>query len=302
MPSCPYQKGNTQFCNAKRSPDTSFPHSFTDRMDDSPMADAKTSFLIRCCCAMICWLSMALYYASPTQAQSFYPHEVGNTWLLRSPDGVHTHTVTIKPSAPINGEAVNLIENNIDGDVVQFFTKSEPDGIKLLRSVVSPPVLNQVTFDYNPPQFFLPTSLDLASRWTIESLATLPHIGAVGAISRAEVVAIEDVVMPAGTFRDCLKIVQNTTFDLGTTAGQTSTTMWLAPDIGPVKMIDWLNVIFELRDYHIAEPVPADPPPVRIPRPPPPLFLFAADDWTQKFPASNPSARVVHYMAYVGGD
>ena len=67
--------------------------------------------------------------------------------------------------------------------------------------------------------------------------------------------AIEDVTVPAGTFQDCLEIEQQLQTQLSpalATFPSTSSTMWLAPDIGLVKATNSEGVVFELIDHNIA--------------------------------------------------
>ena len=69
-----------------------------------------------------------------------------------------------------------------------------------------------------------------------------------------EVVAIEDVVTPAGAFENCLKIRirTKTTAALGTS--RSTAYQWLAPDIGPVKFETGQDIVFELASFTLVTP------------------------------------------------
>ncbi|MCG9132154.1 hypothetical protein J5I95_10775 [Candidatus Poribacteria bacterium] len=69
--------------------------------------------------------------------------------------------------------------------------------------------------------------------------------------STNEVVAVEDVVTPVGTFEDCLKIkiLTKTTAAFG--SSRSTSYQWLAPDIGPVKFETGQDIVFELVSYNL---------------------------------------------------
>ena len=53
-------------------------------------------------------------------AQSYYPDELGNTWFLRSTDGIDERTVTIKGPETINGKALKIIEEKTNDNINQL--------------------------------------------------------------------------------------------------------------------------------------------------------------------------------------
>jgi hypothetical protein len=189
--------------------------------------------------------------ASIGYAASYYPDELGNTWFFRSTDGIDERIITIRGPETINGEVVKIIAEQTNNNVNQLFIKTELDGVKLFRSVVSLDPLGDITFDYSPPQTFLPIPIELGSQWTVQSETEIPLAGRIRTTNRAEVVAIEDVTVPAGTFRKCLKIEQNIILSLTIADLELSNAMWLAPNIGIVKSIDTNEIVFELIRYNI---------------------------------------------------
>ena len=173
-------------------------------------------------------------------------------WSLRSTDGIDKRVVTIKGPQIIRGEELRIIEDQTNDDISQFFIRTEADGVKLFRSVAPITLLGQITFDYSPPQVFVPIPINLGSQWTVSGEATLPLLGTIRSIIRSEVVSIEDVTVPAGTFRNCLKLEQNITHRLIIGNLELKNTIWLAPDVGFVKAINTRDVIFELIRYNVA--------------------------------------------------
>ena len=169
---------------------------------------------------------------------------------------MNRRTVTIKGPEIINEEELRLIEEDTNGNVHQLFVRPEADAIKLFRSVVSIAILGEVTFDYFPPQVFLPVPVNLGSTWTIQGETEVAVVGKVRTTNRGEVVAIEEVITPAGTFRNCLKIEQNITLNLAIADLVLDNVMWLATDTGIVKATDTNGVIFELVSFNIAKKEP----------------------------------------------
>ena len=215
----------------------------------------------------ICLLSVAIVCgsASDSHAQSYYPDEVGNTWVLHSTDGIDERVVTIEGTETIGTELVKVISDGTypisdptNSNPNKFFIKTEPDGVLIFRAIATVAVLGEITIDYSPPQTFLPVPIELGSEWIVsgESTASLGFLAiTIEATNTAKVVAIEDVTVPAGTFRDCLKVEQQLQTQLSpalATLPSTSSTMWLAPDVGLVQALNSDDVKFELISYDIA--------------------------------------------------
>ena len=205
----------------------------------------------------ICLLSIAVVCGavSDSQAQSYYPDEFGNTWILRSTDGIDERIVAVEGPETIGTESLRVIVDRTNDNTSKFFIKTEPDGVLIFRAIASVAPFGAVSIDYSPPQIFLPVPIGLGSEWTVTGAAKL-SLGIIGitieTTNDAKVVAIENVIVPAGLFRNCLKIEQQ--IRLSTGGAQFSpqnSTIWLAPDIGLVKAISTDNIIFELIRYEI---------------------------------------------------
>ena len=214
----------------------------------------------------ICLLSIAIVCGSVSdgQTQNYYPDDFGNTWILRSTDGIDERVVTIEGPETIGTESLKVISDGTypisdptSNNPNRLFIKTSPDGVLIVRAIASVAILGQITIDYSPPETFLPIPIGLGSEWTVSGESTASLFGLsikIEATNTAKVVAIEDVTVPAGTFRDCLRIEQQLQTQLSpalATFPSTSSTMWLAPDVGLVQALNSSNVKFELIDYDI---------------------------------------------------
>ena len=213
-----------------------------------------------------CFVSIAIVCSLVPlgHAQNYYPDEFGNTWILHSTDGIDERIVTIEGPEAIGTESLKVISdgthpvsNPTDSNPNKFFIKTEPNGVLIFRAIASVEILGEITINYSPPQTFLPIPLEVNSEWIVSGEATASLLGLaikIEATNTAKVIAIEDVTVPAGTFRSCLKIEQQLQTQLSpalATLPSTSSTMWLAPDFGLVKAISTKNIIFELIYYDI---------------------------------------------------
>ncbi len=204
--------------------------------------------------------------ASHGQAQNYYPDDLGNTWTLRSTDGIDERVVTIEGPETIGTESVKVISDGTypvsdpaSNSPNKFFIKSTPNRVLLFRATARVQGLD-ATIDYSPPATFLPIPIGLGSEWTVIGTAKLLGGLLTSEVTNvAKVIAIENVTVPAGTFQNCLKIEQRLSSPLPLSFSQ-QITMWLAPDFGLVKSINNSGVTFELIDHNI----PIDGPVVAV--------------------------------------
>lgn len=210
--------------------------------------------LLRLVYAVACAICISGVFEFTPQcyAQNYYPDEFGNTWRLRSTDGVEEKIVTIEGPEIVNGEELRIIMDQSPEDLSKLYIKTEADGIKLYRLVAEVPLIGEVVYDITPPQDYLPNPLDLGTKWTIEGEASVPLLGTIQSIIESEVVAIDDVTVPAGSFPNSLKIEQTVTNVVLIGNVEVDMTMWLAPNVGIVKTIDRRDVTFELVSYNVA--------------------------------------------------
>ena len=216
-------------------------------------ADHRYCFIYLLSIAIVCGL------ASNGHTQNYYPDEFGNTWILRSEDGVEERFVTIEGPETINGEELAVISdgtypvsNPASNNPNKFFIKSTPNEVLIFRATATVQEI-PATIDYSPPETFLPVPIGLGSEWTVTGDAKVLLLGVeinIPTTNTAKVVAVEDVTVPAGTFHDCLKIEQELAAS-GLLSFSTQSTMWLAPDFGLVKSLNNDDITFGLIDYNV---------------------------------------------------
>ena len=206
-------------------------------------------------------------------ARNYYPVAIGNNWVFRQTDDKGTSRIieisklTKEMMQLEQGEPLELPGNlrqesmrvildrtetkrqqagrNRRMPTTKRFVFTKADGIKQIGlSYEFPPRNNNrqgwaMTFKYDPPQDYVPNSIRLATKWTVEGERNNVRRGRV--VTRKvnrEVVKLENVRCPAGTFRNCLKVSEVRVFERGGVErrGSSAGYIWLAPKVGPVKM------------------------------------------------------------------
>lgn len=141
-----------------------------------------------------------------------------------------------------------------DGENDTFFVQNRSDGIYqivllstagLLRSI------NTTQFEDTMVMKMMPTTFNIGDSWTVYTMDTTYEETGYRYSIQMETVAqaqgIETVLVPAGTFENCLKLfltwsmstvvvsLSDTTDTLYSSDDESENTMWLAPNIGNVK-------------------------------------------------------------------
>ena len=208
-------------------------------------------------------------------ANSYYPVTVGNKWVFHRDNGKDRYTIKVATSE----EAANRIEvqrpgaggpegqqrlpadiqqggvrvistQNNETSVSTRFIVTQPDGIRQVLLVLrdAPAVGNQRlaggVFTFNPPQDFVPNPIHLGSKWISSN-----NDGAIKIKTERKVVKVETVTVPAGTFQRCLKISEDVVVTLGNNQKRNLSYMWLAKNVGPVKLINPDEEVFQLVEY-----------------------------------------------------
>ena len=228
-----------------------------ERKDYISMKDRFFTAVYRYCFIFLLSIAIVCGLITDGYTQNYYPDDFGNTWTLRSTDGIDERVITIEGPEIIGAESLKVISDRTNGNTSKLFIKAEPAGVLIFRALASVAVFGEVTINYSPPEIFLPSPIELGSEWTVFGEAKASLFGLeikIGVTNAAKVVAIEDVSVPAGVFQDCLRIEQQLQIQLSpalATISPTSSTMWLAPDIGIVQALNSDNIKFELIDYDI---------------------------------------------------
>lgn len=202
-----------------------------------------------------------------TNAQNYYPADIGNTWVLESTDGAERNTYTIKATDELfNGAQVRVLEitTEILGTSAVttsiFHVEVAEEGMKLHKIVAElGDVFGVAHVEFLPPAIFFPPVLQLGEIWETQGETEVNIVGTVTVSSVNEVVALEDVVTPAGTFKNCLKIRVRTRSTAALGTSRSTSYQWLAPDHGPVKFENDQDIVYELvRSNLLATEMPYD--------------------------------------------
>jgi len=184
---------------------------------------------------------------------AYYPTDLGNIWVLETEDGTERVTYTIEASEErIKGKEIARFKRTAEtvgadettGET--YFVHFDDEGVKLHKVVAElGSIFGTATAILSPPVLFFPASLEVGDTWefTLESEVILT--GPVSVTSAYEVVAVEDVVTPAATFENCLKIQLNSR-TVSTSIGRSTSYQWLAPNVGIVKVETDQELVFNL--------------------------------------------------------
>ena len=199
---------------------------------------------------------------SAASAQNYYPTDIGNTWVLESTDGAERITYTLEtPEEDLSGEQFRTLKiitevlGTSSANTSTFLVEVNEEGMKLHKVVAElGDVFGISRIEFSPPAVFFPPTLQVGEIWETLGETEVYLVGNVKVSSINEVVAIEDVVTPAGTFENCLKIriLTKTTAAVG--SSRSTSYQWLAPDLGPVKFETGQDIIFELISFNLVRP------------------------------------------------
>lgn len=207
-------------------------------------------------------LVLLLFHASAVltvAALEYYPANVGNIWVLETEDKTEQVTYTIEATEErFNGRDTFVLKRTAEtlgadestGEV--YFVHLDPVGIKLHKIVAElGSVFGTATADFSPPVLFLPVSLELGDSWEIALETEVILTGKVLVSYVYEVVVVEDVITPAGTFENCLKVQLETRTTSRLGVGRSTSYQWLAPNVGIVKVETDQEIVFNLVSFNL---------------------------------------------------
>ncbi len=207
-------------------------------------------------CVGLLVVVLLLYSSMVATAETvaYYPTDLGNIWVLETADGTERVTYTIEASEErIDGQEIALFKRTAEtagaeettGEV--YFVHFDEDGVKLHKVVAElGSFIGTASAVLSPPGLFLPASLALGVSWEFTLETEVILTGPLSVSYVYEVVAVEDVVTPAGTFENCLKIQIDSRTVSTLSVGRATSYQWLAPNIGIVRVETDQERVFNL--------------------------------------------------------
>lgn len=206
------------------------------------------------------WLMLALVFTlvSPVAAQNYYPATIGNTWILESDTGEDRRTYTLEGPETVEGKEFTVLKIATEGprletpDIDRYFVSVGDEEIGLHKTILDEGSLGTVTAVFEPAATFFRLRLAVGDTWKISAELKLTVLGReidLENTTDVEVVSLEKVETPAGTFENCAKVklrqrVTSVFLNLDATSYQ-----WLAPDVGPVKYINSDGIEYHLVSF-----------------------------------------------------
>ena len=197
-----------------------------------------------------------LYASIVATAESvvYYPTDLWNIWVLETEDGAERVTYTIEASEErIDGKEIALFKRTAEtlgtdettGET--YFVHFDDDGVKLHKIVAElGSIFGTATAILAPPALFVPASLALGDSWEFMLETEVILTGRVSVTYTYKVIVVEDVVIPAGTFENCLKIQIDSKTVSASSIGSSTSYQWLAPNVGIVKVETSQDLVFNL--------------------------------------------------------
>jgi hypothetical protein len=183
---------------------------------------------------------------------------VGPSEQVTTPAGVMARRSTLSERGMLDGQfnEINMVQTSHVGWVGDWLSLFQEEVIGDATQEPSAEV-------YSPPLRFLKKTLNVGDTWNVgierQEGLTLP--------TRARVLELEDVAVPAGTFKQCLKLmnevveprgrIKNEGLELNVTRGRIVETLWFAAGVGVVKAeltatmtLDLMGVAIEMQRTH----------------------------------------------------
>ncbi len=211
------------------------------------------------------WTLLALVFSfvCTAAAQNYYPATIGNTWVLESDTGEDRRTYTLEGPETVDGKELTILKIETEApdiettDIDLYFVSVGDEEIGLHKTILDEGVLGIVTAVFEPAATFFRLRLAVGDKWLISAELKLAVLGReidLENITDVEVVDVETVETPAGTFENCAKIalrqrVKSPFLNLDSTSYQ-----WLAPNVGPVKYLNSDGIEYNLVNSKVGEP------------------------------------------------
>ncbi len=205
-------------------------------------------------------LSLICSFVLTATAQDYYPTTIGNTWVLLSEDGAERRTYSIEEPETDEDEGIiilRILTETLGTDVVDndvYYISDDAGDLKLHRTKLEEGAFGIAAAILDPPAIFFPADLPIGRTWEIITEIELNLVGTVNTTSTIEVVAVEDVETPIGTFENCVKLKISRKIVTALVTQRPFYYQWLGPDVGPVKYENDQGIVYELESYNLVEP------------------------------------------------
>jgi hypothetical protein len=193
---------------------------------------------------LCCVLAVALFWVCAASAQEYVlkdymPQGIGSKWTMKSTGGRGEETLTVEVTerVDINGAQVPMtVTKGADGRVrTGIADLASPDKYTVYgqlfggRPGAGGAPAEPTRMDYNPPAEF-------PGKLTVGQTAEAAYKTKFGdreadVTMKIELAGLENVIVPKGTFDNCLKLVITTKFG----DREMKRTVWLAKGVGAVK-------------------------------------------------------------------
>ena len=196
---------------------------------------SKSLIMVIVVCASLCFAgeSMVLYEAGP-----YFPMAVGNYWIFQdsSVTGIDTSRTEIIGTTEIDGYPAYIVADGEDTVQVQSLS----DGIYRHQ------IINLADmFPVNVRMRMLPNPFDISDEWIVFTIdTTIYSVIQITITMTGQAVGFENIVVPAGSFNNCLHTeytgIYCYTSPMGSDSGELSPmNMWSAEEVGVVMSIDY---------------------------------------------------------------
>ncbi len=209
---------------------------------------------------MIMVFGIVCSFTLTAMAQDYYPTNIGNTWVFLSVDGTERRTYSIGESDNVDDEGIitlKIVTETLGTDAVAtdiYYISDGAGDLKLHRTKLDQGTFGIAAAILDPPTIFFPADLPLGRTWNIITQAELNLVGTVNTTSTIEVVAVENVETPIGTFENCVKLEISRKSVTALVTLRSTSYQWLGPDVGPVKYENDQGIVYELESYNLVEP------------------------------------------------
>jgi hypothetical protein len=170
-------------------------------------------------------------------SETFFPLQPGMTWTYNIISDKHpnkTVTITNMPSREINNLKLTPRKTEAGGSITYFLIGSDDKGIYRYgeqKSENSEPIIA------NPRDYYIKNPVGLGTTWDMNA-----KFGGEDLMINLTIESInDDITVPAGSYKDCLKIRHTSGNQKNDNGLSVEAYEWFAPNVGLVKSLVTIN-------------------------------------------------------------